>query len=188
MKMQKEIVADVIAMRAELSPDREAFYETLRMEYAKRYKTFDPSSVEVLFNILQTFAMGEARLAARIQRKGLTLSGLNVLTILRRYGAQGCPQNLLSHLLLVSRANITGVIDSLVRKGFVIRQDHVHDRRVILAKITADGDEWLDQYLPDHYKEIRDMFSGVSHQEKQELSRLLLKLRRTSGYHPRDVR
>ncbi len=117
--------------------DRETFYQNMRSSNAKRYKTFDVVSVNAWFSLIQTFAMGESRVAARIQAAGMTLAGLNVLSILRQHGPEGCPLNTLSYFLLVSRANITGLIDSLARRGFVIRPCLAHDRRVILAKITA---------------------------------------------------
>ena len=111
-----------------------------------------------------------------LQTYGLTLSGLNVLAILRMH-KEGAPLNRLSHLLLVSRANITGVIDSLVRKGLVATSGHATDRRVRLARITPKGETFLNRYYPPHYVEISRIFKGLNTVEKKQIIGLLSKLR-----------
>src|SRR5262249_51771822 len=90
----------------------------------------------------------------------------------------GCPLHELSELLLVSRANITGLVDSLEQRGLVSRIPDENDRRVRLASITPAGKQLLEEYLPDHYKMIRRLCSGLSDEEKAALSDLLTKLRR----------
>lgn len=166
--------------------DRDKFYEGLRAKYAKRYKGFDALATEAGYNLLQTWAMGDARLSMKAQEYGMTLAGINVLCILLEHGQAGCPLNTLSRMLLVSRANITGLVDSLVRHGYVTRQDHASDRRVVLAKITETGEAFLHKYLPVHYKEVGGLFAGLSAGEKQTLIKLLTKLRRSSCRHPRE--
>jgi DNA-binding MarR family transcriptional regulator len=168
------------------SLQREQFYDELRARMARRYKTMDPLSMASLFNLIHTFTMGEARLAKRIASYGLTLPGLNTLVLLRDYQPAGLPLNELSRLQLVSRANITGLMDSLIKKGFVKRTAHPKDRRVIMATITKAGDRWLDHYLPGHYTEIRAMFSGLTVAEKKQFIALHTKLRRSSCRHPNE--
>ena len=165
---------------------REAYYNRLRCDYVKRYKAYDPLSAEVMYSLLQTFSLAEARLMNRLHEHAMTLSGMNVLSVLRNHGEGGCPLNTLSQLLLVTRANVTGLVDGLVRKGFVTRQAHATDRRVILARITKEGEKWLDVYMPLHCAEVRAMLSGLNQREKTQLIELLNKLRHTSCQHPRE--
>jgi MarR family 2-MHQ and catechol resistance regulon transcriptional repressor len=169
-------------------PDREVFYENLRTKYAKRYKGFDTLATQAGYNLVLTWSMGEARLSTKAQERGMTLPGINVLCIINEYGQTGCPLNTLSRLLLVSRANVTGLVDSLVRHGYVSRHDHAKDRRVVLAKITKAGEDFLESYLPTHYGEIKQLFSGLTANEKHLLIQLLTKLRRSSFQHPREKR
>jgi len=160
-----------------LVTEREEFYEVSRKDFAKRYRDFEPAAAEVVFNILQTYNALFNRLAPKIQRFGLTLPGFNVLAILRSHSAKRCSLSRLSDLLLVSRANITGLIDSLARKGLVQRIDHEKDRRICLARITSQGEKLLETYCPVHYKETRLMFAALSDREKKTLSVILSKLR-----------
>lgn len=156
--------------------ERDTFYRQLRADSARRYKEFDAASMETLFDLVQTFMVIESRIAGLIQPHGLTLSGLNVLAILRQHPG-GIPLNRLSHLLLVSRANITGVIDSVVRKGLVETSAHATDRRVRLARITRKGEAFLDRYYPAHYVEISKLFKVLNRTEKNQMIKLLAKLR-----------
>jgi DNA-binding MarR family transcriptional regulator len=167
-----------------LEEERDAYYTRARQEYAKRFKGFDPLSMEMLFNLVQTFSSCAAHMSAFVGKHDMTLPGLNILSILSMKGEKGLPLNQLSRLLLVSRANITGVVDSLVRKGFLKRVDHPQDRRIILAKITKQGESWLNHYLPGHYDRVRELLAGVTATEKRMLSKLLHKLRRTTCPHP----
>ena len=156
---------------------REAFYRDLRQTLAQRYSAFDPLSAETCFNIAQAFSLLDGTLADRAHGTGLTLPGLNVLLVLYHTPGGRCPLNILSQLLVVSRANITGLVDSLVRKGLVKREDHPTDRRVVLARITAAGETLIKGHLPKHYQRMRDMTKNLSKDEKQTLCRLLSKLR-----------
>jgi DNA-binding MarR family transcriptional regulator len=163
---------------ADIQARREAFYHDLRRDFARRSKVFDPLSAELCFNLAQTFSRAETLLTDHSQSTGLTLAALNVLIILRKHGEAGCPLNALSHLLVVTRANITGLIDSLVRKGLVTRTEHPKDRRVILARITKKGEDLLVSYLPTHHAVMRDISSPLSRQEKGTLIQILTKMRR----------
>src|SRR5690242_13141936 len=88
--------------------EREAFYRELRRDMSSRLTDFDPLASELCFTLAQTMGIAEATLSGPAQRAGLTLSGINVLIILFKHAAGGCPLNALSRLLVVTRANITG--------------------------------------------------------------------------------
>ena len=156
---------------------RETFYKEMRGAFAQRIKELDPLSTEACFNIIQTYHLAETAMQNDIQQIGLTFSGLNVLTILKHHRDTGCPQNALSQLLIVSRANITGVIDSLVRKGLVTREENAGDRRVVLAHITKKGEKLVDAYMPTHFRAMREMTSSLTKDEKGALIRILTKMR-----------
>jgi len=167
----------VSASLSENHARREAFYVDLRRDFARRSKRFDPLSAETCFNLAQTFTRCEAFYTERAQTTGLTLPGLNVLIILRKHGDAGCALNVLSNLLVVSRANITGLVDSLVHKGLVTRAEHPEDRRVVLARITEKGEDLLASYMPIHHDVTRDITAPLTLQEKESLIKLLTKIR-----------
>jgi len=149
----------------------------MRGAFARRLKGLDTLSAEACFNVVQTYYLAESAMLEQIQKIGATLSGLNVLLILRHHGEKGCSQNALSHLLIVSRANITGLIDSLVRKGLVKREGAAEDRRIVMARITKKGEKLVDSYMPTHFGTMRSMTSSLGADEKKTLIRILTKMR-----------
>lgn len=108
---------------------------------------------------------------------GLSKSTLNVLMLLRHGSPGGMQLHELGELLLVSKANITGLIDHLEDKGLVKRVVGTRDRRARFARITKKGKELLDEVVPVHYKNIKRLLSNLTNDDKQTLVKLLKKMR-----------
>ena len=157
---------------------RDRFFEETQKFHANRTAGFDPSVMAVWFNMIQTFIAIESRVAARVQGHGLTLPGMNVLGVLCLHEPEGLPLNELSNYLTVSRANVTGLVDNLARKGYVKRVDHPTDRRICLARLTSKGKQWLDGFLPGHFKAIKGILASLKKAEKETLVQLLTKVRK----------
>jgi DNA-binding MarR family transcriptional regulator len=88
-----------------------------------------------------------------------------------------CTHKELSELLLVSSANVTGLVDSLVRKNLVERQDSQRDRRLSIVKVTKKGEELLNSVIRFYYLEMRKLASSLSNDELDKLNKMLTKLR-----------
>ena len=172
------MLATMKTKAATTAVDIEDFYRNIRRRNGPRYKEFDETATELSFNIVHTFNRLEAHLQRAIRRRGMSLAGFNVLSILNQCEASGVPLNQLSDYLLVSRANITGLIDSLAARGFVKRSNDPQDRRVRRAAITASGKAWLEKYFPEHFGTVRKLTDALRLSEKKELVDLLTKLRR----------
>jgi DNA-binding MarR family transcriptional regulator len=157
---------------------RDRFFEETQKYHAGRTKGFDADTMAVWFSLIQTFLAMESRVSLRVQAHGLTLPGMNVLGILCLHEPDGLPLNELSQYLAVSRANITGLVDNLVRKALMKRMDHPTDRRVCLARLTPKGKAWLDAFLPGHYKAITQILAPLTKKEKALLVKLLLRVRK----------
>lgn len=156
---------------------RETFYSELPRVLAKRFKECDAVTLYLVFNLVHTFYRWEERISRRLQKAGMSVPGLNVLGLLDGAPGQQRPLHELSELLLVTRANVTGLVDSLVRKGYVQRVEHPDDRRSRLAKLTAVGRRWLHGYLPGHFRAITEMTKGLSARDKKIMATLLQKWR-----------
>lgn len=159
------------------SDQREAHYAFRIRSHSSKYKEFHRPSVELLLNLIYTYDVIRSRVAKRIEAYGLSPAAFNVLMIISHYGESGCPMCEIGDLLLVSRPNVTGLIDSLARRGLVERVEKEGDRRFRLVRLTRAGERLLDELLPSHYANVRAMFAGMSDKEKAILSKLLVKLR-----------
>lgn len=159
-----------------LQDQKTRYYWNQVQYHGKRYPKFHWPSVELLLNLIYTYDIIETHFAKRMAGAGLSVSAFNILMILSRH-EQGCKQRDLSKLMLVSRANITGLVDSLVRRKFVLRSPDKTDRRATIVRITPKGESLLERVLPSHYEEIHAILSGMDSREKKVLNRSLEKLR-----------
>jgi MarR family 2-MHQ and catechol resistance regulon transcriptional repressor len=156
---------------------RSDYYWSQVKKHGAKYPEFNWSSVEVLLSLVYTYDIVSGSLGEKTSPFGLTKAGFSVLMILSRSQSKACKQNEISQLMLVSRANITGLVDSLVRQGLVERTNDPHDRRVNMVKILPKGEKVLESLLPGYYKHIHHICSVLSSAEKKVLSDLLTRLR-----------
>jgi MarR family 2-MHQ and catechol resistance regulon transcriptional repressor len=78
--------------------------------------------------------------------------------------------------LLMSGANVTGVVDRLEKKGLVRRVMDAEDRRLFLIHLTEDGSRLIAKIFPLLAAQI-EAFTGVlTSKEKRQLTELLKKL------------
>lgn len=152
---------------------------------------FDRSTFEAFFSLVSAYDAITSHFSRRFQRAGLSLAGFNMLMCLNQpiYRETGCRLSQLGEILLVSKANVTGVLDSLVKRGFAERVDSGGDRRVKLAKTTPAGADLIAAMLPSHFRETKRVMKRIKKQEKQDLRDLLIKLRRSvleAGEDPHD--
>lgn len=156
---------------------RTDYYWTQVREFGRKYKNFDWPSVRVLLRFIDTYDGLMVRFSKLMSAYKLSPAVFNVLMILSRGSGEKFKQHDISKLLLVSRANVTGLVNALVRKGLAKRESDPTDRRAWLVKITPKGKVLLEAYLPYHYAEVGRIFSGFKLAEKKSMDQLLLKFK-----------
>jgi len=68
----------------------------------------------------------------------------------------------LQKALGVESGTVTGIVEALVKKGFVNRQEHAKDRRVNMLSLTDDGSN-LSMFADDPFTLVPEqMMKGVS--------------------------
>ena len=115
------------------------------------------------------------RASARLARAGNRLAGALGLTqqqwvllaAIGRGGPEGLPLSALGRNLLVTKANITGMVDRLERDGYVTREAHPTDRRVTRARLTPKGRRFLAQVAPLQEAWGERTFAPFSAREKE---------------------
>jgi DNA-binding MarR family transcriptional regulator len=156
---------------------RTGYFWTEVRKLGKKYKKFNWSSVEVLLNFIYTYDVLMDHFSKWMSVHGLSPAVFNVLMILSRSSGKKLKQHEISKLLLVSRANVTGLVNTLVRKGLAKREPDEKDRRAWRITITGKGKTLLETYLPHHYAEVSRIFLGFSQTEKKKLNRLICKFK-----------
>ena len=106
---------------------------------------------------------------------GVTLPQFDVLAKLD-YMQQPLTMTELSNQLMVSNGNVTGVVDRLVREGYVQRTSSPDDRRVQLIQLTDAGRDLFSEMAIQHESWIEELFEQLGPEETSKLSDLLGKL------------
>lgn len=165
-------------------------YECL-LEAAREFPDLDPSAAEAFLHLLRTgddaFGVTERHLSSH----GISQGRFSVLMLLWRSGqprvlkaqAPECAECAgprspaeLADAAGVTRATMTGLIDTLERDGLVKREADLHDRRMMSVNLTAKGEKFLHKLLPGHFKAIAQLMKPLSESERTTLVRLLGKV------------
>ncbi len=120
-------------------------------------------ATEAVMNTIRTADMLFDRIGRLLRPLGVSAAGGLVLGILRDHGR--LPPSELGDRLIVTRATVTGVVDSLERAGFVKRSPNPADRRSLLVEITPEGIAVLQQLRTLIHGHERDWMAGFSEDE-----------------------
>lgn len=107
---------------------------------------------------------------------GVTLPQFDVLSELERAG-EPLTMSQLSDELMVSNGNVTGVVDRLLRDGFVRREASPSDRRVLFIALTPDGEKAFREMAAAHEQWISALFSTLTTTEIRNLLKSMVDLK-----------
>ena len=102
------------------------------------YPASSARSTECAMNLVLTADLLVKRIGTLLQPFHLTPASGLVLSILAD-SESPLPPNEIADRLIVSRATVTGLLDSLERQSYIRRLPHPSDRRMILVEITEKG-------------------------------------------------
>jgi DNA-binding MarR family transcriptional regulator len=150
-------------------------YEFL-LERAKRCPELDPSAMEAFLHLLRTGSDLFEAFGRVMAGHAISQGRFIVLILLNRDPAK--PVNLadLADRANVTRATMTGLIDTLERDGFVKREHVPDDRRMMLVRLTAEGRSFLERLLPDYFRRIAAVMSRLTEAERKTLVVLMGKI------------
>ena len=120
-----------------------------------------------------------ARAASSVERAvndhladaGLTPSQFGVLEALHHLGPLS--QGVLARTILTSPGNLTTVLDKLEARGLLRRRRDHHDRRVVLARLTPDGEALVAELMPRHVARVVAAFAVLAPEQQTQLAQLL---------------
>ncbi len=84
----------------------------------------------------------------------------------------------------VTRATVTGLIDTLERAELVARSPHSGDRRMTSVVLTSKGEKLLQRILPAHFRLMTWLMSGLDEGERKTFTQLLTKVVRRAAERP----
>jgi MarR family transcriptional regulator, temperature-dependent positive regulator of motility len=112
---------------------------------------------------------------AQVDAAGYDLTPVQYAALAAISANPGIDQVTLAGLIAYDRTTITGVIDRLVQKGLVERNESSRDRRARELKVTSAGRKTLSGIAPAVEAAQRTLLRGLTQKDAKELMRLLQK-------------
>ena len=135
----------------------------------------DPLAHRALQALLRAEAAVRRRLAAELEREGVSAAGFSALVVLTTAGGS-LELKTLRRRLGWSKANATEVTATLSSRGLVIRRRVAEDRRAVAIDLTVAGRNVVERLFPDHSDRVARAFGALDEGEKRSLAELCRKL------------
>jgi len=124
--------------------------------------------------LARSFNAVSARLNEDIARHELTPTEFAICEVLYHKGPMLLGE--VQRKILVTSGGITYLVDRLVEKGLVKREECPEDRRARYAVLTSAGTALIRKIFPQHTVAIERAVSGLTAAEQREAAALLRKL------------
>jgi DNA-binding MarR family transcriptional regulator len=133
-------------------------------------------ATEAVMNAVRTGDLLLDQIGRLLRPLGVSSPGGLVLGLLRDHGPM-VPSEL-GDRLIVTRATVTGLVDSLERRGLVRRTPHPSDRRSLIVEITPEGLKVLAQIRKAVHRQEKAWMSALSDADLRKLINLLHRVQR----------
>jgi MarR family 2-MHQ and catechol resistance regulon transcriptional repressor len=137
------------------------------------YWWVDSLAGQSILHMAVTFGLLESIYDQFFSRWGLSQTKANVLLLLYKNKSMAFWE--LGKDMLVTRSNITGLMDRLEKDKLVSREVNPADRRSLTAKLTAKGKKIVEEIIPLLKDFTEEVMSPLSEAEKEVLIKLLQK-------------
>jgi DNA-binding MarR family transcriptional regulator len=136
----------------------------------------DHSALRIWLRLLTCTQLIEKRVRAGLREEfGTTLPRFDLMAQLERH-PEGLKMNELSRLLMVTGGNVTAIVDQLEKEGLVERGSPA-DRRAWQIRLTSAGKKSFAEMARAHEQWVVELLAGLSSRERDELLKLLAKLK-----------
>jgi len=144
-------------------------------DFVERYPGASPKATEAAMNIVRTADLLVKRIGELVQPFGLSPSSALALGILADAQAP-LPPHQIAERLIISRATVTGLLDSLEKRGYIRRVPHGTDRRMLLIELTDTGRQVAHEFRVVVHQHQKGWLAALSELEQTELIEALHQL------------
>ncbi|MDP3042355.1 MAG: MarR family transcriptional regulator [Candidatus Omnitrophota bacterium] len=127
---------------------------------------------QIIPEIMKGFARRQNN---EVYKGKITLPQLLILELLSRQGASKMTD--LAKYMQVTTAASTGIVERLVRQGYVQRAYDQNDRRIVRIKLNAKGTELLKKISQQRTQSVTKIFSQISEDDRAEYLRILMQVK-----------
>lgn len=144
-------------------------------KFVEMFPEGDAKSSECASNLVLTADLLLNNIAQALKPFDLSPASGIVLSSLADSGDPLSPHEI-AERLIVSRATVTGLVDSLEKRGYARRCPHPTDRRMLLVEITDKGRQVADEFRPLVHGRHRASFELLDENDKERFMELLRKI------------
>lgn len=145
---------------------------TIAPHFEELYPDASPGATECAMNLVLTAELMEKSIAGLLNPFDLSPASGLVLSILADADTPVSPNNIADRLI-ISRASVTSLLDSLEKRGYAIRRPHPSDRRMIWVEPTELGRQIADEFRPVVHRRQKAWLGVLSEDEQRQLVELL---------------
>jgi DNA-binding MarR family transcriptional regulator len=144
-------------------------------DFEKLYPGASPTATEAAMNLVRTADLLVKRISDLVQPFGLSPSSALALGILVD-AKTPLPPNEIAKRMIISRATVTGLLDSLERRGYVRREPHSSDRRMLFIEPTESGCRVAQEFRLVVHHHQKEWLAALSETEQRQLIDVLHRL------------
>jgi DNA-binding MarR family transcriptional regulator len=150
----------------EADPRLDPESETMTERSYKSDLSTDEKVLMAIVRLAETFKRSHSDV---FRSYGLSFPQYNVLRVLEASDKGRNRISMVSRIMLVPGANITGIAKRLAKDGFILKKPDPKDDRVTVLEITPKGKRTLRQIEKEKDARLQQMLSMLSRSEKADL-------------------
>ena len=140
-------------------------------EFVAVHPNSDPTATNLVINLLSAGLLVQAKMDALLRDAYLTAASYNALRVVAGDPEPLTPSIIAERVVVpVTNATMTGILDTLERRGYVERRAHPTDRRRKLVHITMQGRRALARATPNLLNEEKRWTAALSKHARVELA------------------
>ena len=144
--------------------------------YIDAYSFIEFSSGQTIINILKTERIMRMVYDRLFEKYNISEPKFFVILLLSIHEADGMPLIVLGKNMMVSRANMTTLIDRMIKENLVEKRKNADDKRSIKAHLTPKGRQLFDEIKDLHMEFSQRMTKALTEEERATLNNILKKL------------
>jgi len=144
----------------------------MKSQPARRSTTHRPATaVRAWLRLARVYQKIQQAATDEFRACGLSVGQFDILAQIG--AAEGASQQQIADALLVTKSNVTQLLDRMERAGLVRREQHGRMNHLYL---TAEGRRLYNQIVPAHERHLADLLGTLAPDEIEALSSTLRKL------------
>jgi DNA-binding MarR family transcriptional regulator len=144
-------------------------------DFEQRYPDASAKATECAMNLVLTAELLEKCIANLLNPFNLSPATGLVLSILADSETPVSP-NYIADRLIISRASVTSLLDSLEKREYARRRPHPSDRRMIWVEPTDLGRHIADEFRPIVHQHQKAWMGDLNEKEQEQLVAMLHRL------------